>query len=126
MTGHLVDFTQVQRDALDLLAQTFREHWRTPLEQVHLADCARVSLALFDATSMVIHDDALRLELARRTYTVLMHDGGGIRPASEEPVALRAYHDPGAQKRWSHEVILWLGDLIGHLQDEATRSGAVQ
>jgi len=125
MTGHLDGFTPEQRHALDLLSQTFRDYWRTPLKQVRLADPARISLDLYNATAMVISDDALRLELARRTFTVLIHDGGGIRPAGDKPTVLRAYHDPGAQKRWSHEVILWLGDLIGHLQDEATRSGAV-
>ena len=125
MTGHLDGFEPMQREALDLLAQTFRDYWRTPLEQVRLSDPARISLDLYTAVSMVIHDDAMRLELARRCYTILMHDAGGIRPAGEKPVVLRAYHDPGAQKRWSHEVILWLADLIGHLQDEAARSGAV-
>jgi len=125
MTTHLSQYSEEQCVALDLLANTFRDHWRTPLEQVHLADCARVSLDVYNAVSMVIHDDALRLELARRTFTLVEHDGGGIRPACAEATVLSAYHDPGAQKRWSHEVILWLADLIGHLQDEAARSGAV-
>jgi hypothetical protein len=124
MTTHLSQYCEEQRAALDLLAQTFRDHWRTPPERVHLPDPARISLALYDAVNMVIHDDALRLELARRCYTILMHDGGGVAPASGEPVVRRAYHDPAAQRRWSREIILWLGNLIGHLQDEATQSSA--
>lgn len=125
MTTHLSQYSEEQRAALALLSNTFRDHWRTPLEQIRLPDPAGISLDLYNAVSRVVHNDLLRLELARRTFTLVEHDGGGIRPDSEEPVVLRAYHDPGAQKRWSHEVILWLGDLIGHLQDEATRSGAV-
>ncbi|MCP3719122.1 hypothetical protein [Paraburkholderia sp. CNPSo 3281] len=121
--SHLEKFSDAQRIALDLLSDTFRKHWGTLIENIHVPDPARFALDLHTAACVVIDSEEARLELARRTYCSLMSAGVPKSGSADESTMRKAYHDRNAQLRWAQEVIHWLGDFMGHLQDEATQSG---
>ncbi|MEX3960902.1 hypothetical protein AB4Y42_01605 [Paraburkholderia sp. EG286B] len=123
--SHLEKFSDAQRVALDLLSDAFRMYWHTPLDQVHVPDPARFALDLHTAACVVIDSEAARLELARRAYIALMSAGVPKSDSADESTMREAYHNHNAQSRWAQEVIHWLGDFMGHLQDEATQSGAL-
>ncbi|MEM5312756.1 hypothetical protein [Paraburkholderia sp. JHI869] len=123
--NHLSKFDARQLEALNVLSDFFRKHWSMPLEQIHVADPARVALDLYSAACLVIDLEATRLELARRTYLSLMSAGVPKSGSADEVTMRKAYHDRNAQLRWSQEVLRWCGDCLGHLQDEATQSGAM-
>lgn len=118
--SHLDTFNIEERDALDLLAATFRALRTTPITNVHMDNPGVLARGLHSALGATIASEPMRRELARRTYVSLI-ERGGVPPASGEDIVRTAYHDRDAQWRWSAEVIKWAVDLCSHLQDEASQ-----